>query len=29
MEKIEEFEYMVEEHESISAMTIDDKVKMA
>ena len=29
MEKIEEFEYMVEEHESISAMTIDDEVKMA
>ncbi len=25
MEKIEEFEYMVEEHESISAMTLTTK----
>ena len=29
MEKIEEFEHMVEQHEATSAMTLDDEVKMA
>ncbi len=29
MERIEEFDHMVEQHETISAMTLDDEVKMA